>query len=248
MRFPSICALTASLGLLAGSATAQSQVSIQFQNGFVSVSARNAPLRTILQEWARVGRTNIVNAERVTGSPLTIELVNVPEQEALATLLRGITGYVVGARQVASTGPSSFDRIMILPGNSATVAARPANSPPVAAAPPPAITFVPGDADDDQGVPVDGRVLSAAQLQNQIREANARAAGQQGQPAQPVQPEPAARTGQPAPGQPTTQPTTNQPTNRGNPFFTGPTSGRAGAIDPVPQQRNPLRPNGDPEP
>ena len=245
MRFPHICALTASFALLAGSAAAQSPVSIQFQNGFVTVTARNAPLRTILQEWARVGRTNIINAERVTGGPMTIELVNVPEQQALATLLRGITGYVVGARQVASTGPSSFDRIMLLPSTVAAVANRPSNPTPVAAAPPPAITFVPGDPDDEPGVPVDGRVLSAAQLQNQIREANARAVNQNPNQAQPpTQPEPAARTGQPT----SNQPTTTQPTGNRNPFFTGPTSGRAGEINPVPQQRNPLRPNGDPEP
>ena len=43
---------------------------------------------------------------------------------------------------------------------------------------------------------------------------------------------------------PVTQPTATP----ANPFFSG-TSGRPGEVAPVPQQpRNPLRPNGDPEP
>lgn len=233
MRFSRLYALAASFALLAGTAHAQtSPVSIQFQNGMVSVSARNVPLRTILQEWSRVGRTTIVNAERVTGAPVTIELSNVPEQEALATLLRGVTGYIVGARQVLATGPSSFDRIMIMPGT-ATVAARSSAPPPPPAPPPSPITFVPGQPDDDPQDAAAARV-TAQQLQNQIRESNARAAANR------VEPEGDA---------PARPPTTPAPTaTPGNPFFSG-VSGRPGEVTPVPQQpRNPLRPNGDPEP
>ena len=102
------------------SAAAQSPgVSIQFHNnGTVTLQARNAPLRTILQEWARSGGTTIINADRVSAAPMTIELTNVPERDALATILRSTSGYVVGARAVAATGASSYDRIMVLPQSS----------------------------------------------------------------------------------------------------------------------------------
>jgi hypothetical protein len=240
-----ITAFLLGLSILMGTpAAAQApSVSIQFQNGYVSLQARNAPLRTILNEWARTGRTTIINADRVAGAPLTIQLTNVPEREALATLLRSVSGYVLGARQVASSGPSTFDRIMIVPTSS--VAATPARvftntpsatpgapGPQPATQPPPPVAFVPGDPDDSgaqDGSP--NRVLTAAQLQQQL---NARAAAARA--AEQAQEEDAARTSTPAARTPA------------NPIFSGP-SGRPGEITPIPQQpRNPLRPNGDPEP
>ena len=216
-------------------------VSIQFQNGYVSLQARNAPLRTILNEWARTGRTTIVNGDRVAGAPLTLELTNVPEREALATLLRSVAGYIVGARQVASTGPSAFDRIMIVPTSS--VAPAPArvftNTPSAAPGPaapqpppPPPVALVPGDP-DEPGAPESGpnRILTAQQLQQQL---NARAA--------------AARAAEQAEENDAVRQATPPARTPANPIFSGP-SGRPGEIAPVPQQpRNPLRPNGDPEP
>jgi hypothetical protein len=225
--------------LIGAPAAAQAPtVSIQFQNGYVSLQARNAPLRTILNEWARTGRTTIINGDRVAGPPLTLELTNVPEREALATLLRSVGGYIVGARQVASTGPSAFDRIMIVP-TSSVVAPAPTrvftNTPsaaPQPPPPPPPVAFIPGDPDEPgAGDSGPNRILTAQQLQQQLnaRAAAARAAEQAEDDAAVGQSTPPART-------------------PGNPIFSGP-SGRPGEIAPVPQQpRNPLRPNGDPEP
>ena len=64
-------------------------------------SRKNATLRQILAEWARVGQTKIVNAERVPGGPMTLELTNVPEVEALEILLRSAGGYVLAPRACA---------------------------------------------------------------------------------------------------------------------------------------------------
>ena len=224
--------------MVTSAAAAQSTgVSVQFHNdGTVSLQARNVPLRTILQEWARSGRTTFINAERVTGAPMTIELTNVTERDALATLLRGTSGYIIGARPVVTAGASLYDRVMVLPQSTTSPTTRVVStSPSPSPTPPPPIAFVPGDPDD---VPVDpnGRVLTAQQLQNQLA-ARAAAAQQQLQGQQaPPPPDQMAR--------PATQPTTTP----ANPFFQG-TSGRPGEIAPVPQQpRNPLRPNGDPEP
>ena len=57
------------------------------QDGRVSIVAKDATVRQILTEWARVGQTKIVNVERIPGGPMTIELTNVPEAHALEILL-----------------------------------------------------------------------------------------------------------------------------------------------------------------
>src|SRR5437773_913119 len=51
--------------LLASGASAEVQLSIQ--NGRVSLKAKDATLRQIMQEWARVGQTKIINVERIPG-------------------------------------------------------------------------------------------------------------------------------------------------------------------------------------
>jgi hypothetical protein len=227
--------------MMTSAASAQSPVSLQFHNdGTLTLKARDVPLRTILQEWARSGRTMFVNADRVTGAPMTIELTNVPERDALAILLRGTSGYIVGARPTAAAGASAFDRIMILPQSSTPPTARVVSSSPTPTPPPPApVAFVPGDPDDQQDP--NARVLTPQQLNNQLA---ARAAAARQQLEQQQQQQPPNANPQDQMARPVTQPTTTP----ANPFFTG-TSGRPGEIAPVPQQpRNPLRPNGDPEP
>jgi hypothetical protein len=101
--------------VLAGPASAQQTVKLQFNAGQVTLSAQNAPVRAILAEWAKLGGATIVNADRVAGPPLTLELAGVPERQALDTVLRSVAGYIVAPRPAGSTGASAFDRIMILP-------------------------------------------------------------------------------------------------------------------------------------
>jgi hypothetical protein len=110
-------------------AIAQQPVTLQFDGGRVTLSARNAPVRTILAEWARLGGATVVNGERVAGPPVTLELTDVPERQALDVILRGVAGYMLAPRRVGSVGVSAFDRIMILPTSVA-----PRNPPPTAAA------------------------------------------------------------------------------------------------------------------
>jgi len=40
------------------------------------------------------GQTRIVNVDRLSGPPVSIELTNVPEAQALDTLLRAVSGYL----------------------------------------------------------------------------------------------------------------------------------------------------------
>lgn len=110
-------------------ADAQQPVSVQFRAGRVTLVTRNAPIRTILAEWARLGGATVVNGERVAGAPVTLELTDVPERQALDVILRGVAGYMLAPRRAGSVGASTFDRIMILPTSVA-----PRNPPPVAAA------------------------------------------------------------------------------------------------------------------
>jgi hypothetical protein len=121
-----VLVVVAMLGAGATSAAAQG-VTLEFQDGKVRLTAQNVPVSLILSEWARRGRTTIVNGERVPGPPITIELQDVSEQQALDILLRSASGYLVGARETAMAGASSFDRIYILP----------TSSRPTTAAPPP---------------------------------------------------------------------------------------------------------------
>ena len=110
-------------------ADAQQPVSVQFRAGRVTLVARNAPIRAILAEWARLGGATVVNGERVAGAPVTLELTDVPERQALDVILRGVAGYMLAPRRAGSVGASTFDRIMILPTSVA-----PRNPAPVAAA------------------------------------------------------------------------------------------------------------------
>ena len=52
---------------------------------------------------------------RVAGAPVTLELTDVPERQALDIVLRSVAGYMLAPRRAGSPGASTFDRIMILP-------------------------------------------------------------------------------------------------------------------------------------
>src|SRR3954469_12787894 len=115
---------------LFAAASASADVKVSMQNGHVTVIAKDATVRQILTEWARVGQTKIVNVERVPGGPITLELRNVTESQALEVLLRTLSGYIAAPRSAEAANLSQFDRIIIMP----TIAsARPAT----ATAPPP---------------------------------------------------------------------------------------------------------------
>src|SRR3954453_6271336 len=86
-------------------------VTVTISNGTVSVSAQDATIRQILTEWARVGQTRIVNIERVSGPPVSLELTNVPEAQALDTLLRAVSGYLAAPRAAVVPNASTYDRI-----------------------------------------------------------------------------------------------------------------------------------------
>jgi len=156
-------------GLTAGLATPAiaGELSITMSGGRVTVIAQDVPLRQILAEWARIGNTRIVHAEKLTGGPLTLQLVDVPEKQALDILLRSAAGFITAARATPVEGASVYDRVIILatsrpPVGGVTAAPAPFNNrasiaPQLPPQPPP---------DDDNGEPGDQGPMIPPGMQN----------------------------------------------------------------------------------
>jgi hypothetical protein len=207
-------------------------------NGRVTIIAQDVPLRQILQEWARQGGTTIMNAEKIVGAPITLELVNVSERQALDTLLRSTAGYVAAPRPVGTVGASVYDRIMILP----------TSRPPatVAAAAPPVYQPRP------QPMPVDEEESDDDQPPN-MPFPNPNVGGQPPQVAPQVAPFPGQQPVTPN-GEPMMQPN-GQPGMQPSPVQTAPRPGALpapqtpnGMPNPYQPQGQPMTPNGVPNP
>jgi hypothetical protein len=127
-----VCGFALAVGLTLPATARAGDVRLTIRDGRVALSAHDASLRQILIEWERVGGTRVFNRDRVSATPVTIELVDVPEAQALAALLRPIAGYVTALRLDPSGGASRYSRIILMPGEAApwagagAVAAQPA--------------------------------------------------------------------------------------------------------------------------
>ena len=140
--------LAGSLIVLATASAARADVRVTMHDGRVTVIAKDATLRQIFTEWARVGQTKIVNVERIPGGPISIELTDVPEAQALDVLLRSLSGYMAAPRPTPVANLSRYDRILVMPTPVATRAAAPGGVP----------TFQqpPSDEAGDDQTPVNG--------------------------------------------------------------------------------------------
>src|SRR5580704_10751625 len=90
------------LAVVGAASTAAADVHLTIQSGRVTLVARDATVRQILAEWERVGQTKVINADRIAGGPLNLEMTNVPEQKALDVLLRSVSGVVLAPRAGAA--------------------------------------------------------------------------------------------------------------------------------------------------
>jgi hypothetical protein len=99
-------------------AAAQSSLFLQFTNGRVTLHAENVSLRQILARWAELGQTAILNGDKVSDVQLTLQLDDVPERDAIATLLRNAGGYILVRREEPLSGAALIDRILIYPVSS----------------------------------------------------------------------------------------------------------------------------------
>jgi hypothetical protein len=102
-------------------APAGPKVQITFETGgTVTLKATDASAREILAEWARLGGSTFVGAERLMGSPMTLEFNRQPERDVIASILRQASGYVIGPRRAGTIGASSFEVVYILATSTAT--------------------------------------------------------------------------------------------------------------------------------
>jgi len=137
---------------LAAAAPTWAQLRLTMGDGYVTLSARDVTISQILAEWAKVGQTSIVNGDRVPGGPVTLELANLPEAQALDVILRSASGYLAAPRTIPVPSLSRYDRILVLPTSSPSRATTPppASASRVPQAVPPAFQqrIAPDDQDD----------------------------------------------------------------------------------------------------
>jgi hypothetical protein len=141
--------------MVAGSASlvAAGDLTLTLANGRATLIAQDVPLRQILDEWARVGNTTIVNGDKLMGPPMTLQLVDRPEREVLDLLLRSASGYIAAPRGANLAGASQFARVMILPVSRGPVGVVSTPPPTQFGRPPSAVQQMPvAVADDDDPV------------------------------------------------------------------------------------------------
>lgn len=196
------------------------EVKVSFSNGQVTIVATDASPRQILAEWARLGQVRITNLDRLSGGPMTLQLTDVPEAQALETLLRGTAGFVAAPRAEAVAASSRYDRILLLPGVAPAV-------PAITAGPPSAATNSFGrgrpaviptfDAADDNE-PEPARPMPGMPPSGMSRDTGQPTYGRQANPGQATMPGMIIQTPTGYPGMPTTpspnastQPSASQP-------------------------------------
>lgn len=102
---------------------------LSIQDGKVTLDAQDVTIRQILTEWARVGKTRIVNVERLSGGPITIKFDALPEKQALDIILRAVPGYVAAPRETLIADASVYETILVMPTTTAVAALRPSGLP-----------------------------------------------------------------------------------------------------------------------
>jgi hypothetical protein len=218
------CVLLAALAMAVSLPATAGELKLTMQNGRVTLIAENVPVRQILQEWARIGQTRIVNAEKLSGPNVTLQLIDTPERDALDILLRSASGYIAAPRPTPLANAAIYDRVTIFMSTTRA----PAQAAATAAAPPP--TFqrpMPDDSDEPINVQMPPQMVNPAN-----------------------QPYP----GMPPQGMPAQQPMPMQPGPTTSPVPGPITSPRPGALPqptmpgtaPNPYQPVPLRPGGGP--
>src|SRR5258706_3840806 len=103
---------------------------LTIRDGRVSLDAQDVTIRQILTEWARVGKTRIVNLERVDSGLVTLKFDGVPEDEALDVILRTLPGYMAAPRPLQVADASIYDRIVVIPTTTAVAAVSGARTTP----------------------------------------------------------------------------------------------------------------------
>ena len=131
------CAFVAALAFGVSGPAAAGELKLSMQNGRVTIVADNVPLRQILQEWARVGQTKIINADKMNGPNITLQLTDASEKDALDILLRSASGYIAAPRPVPVANAAYYDRVTIMATSRAPAVTASQMTPPTFQRPPP---------------------------------------------------------------------------------------------------------------
>ncbi len=128
----------------AAQAAAERKLQLTFEkNGTVTLIASNVTVREILAEWARLGNTQMLNADKLTGAPITVQFESQPEAVVLESLLRSTAGYILYPRlENSSPGASMWQFVSILPTSHPTTLYTPTSSAPQIA---PVVQAMPDD-------------------------------------------------------------------------------------------------------
>lgn len=195
MRLLLCCASLAALvcGVSAHLSAQTPKLELTIQDGRVTLIAQDVPLKDVLQAWARVGDTRIVNGDKMVSTRVTLQIRNTPEAAALDILLRSAAGYIAAPRPADHPGPSRYDRITILVSSTPPAATAPAAAmayqrpaqpqaePQADLTPQPSPAYsVPADASDpqmDAPIPVSGSFEGAQPAPSQARPSGSPFAG-----------------------------------------------------------------------
>jgi hypothetical protein len=128
------------------------KLELTFDRGTVALDAVNVSVRDVLNEWQRQSGCQFVNADKLPGSPLTLQFpAGTPQLMVLDSLLRGLGtantgyGYIVGPRDVDGAAEAACGAVYILPTSRPTTSA--SYTPPPGA--PVAAPIVSGSPDDE---------------------------------------------------------------------------------------------------
>ena len=108
------CVLLAAMAVGLSVPATAGDLKLTMANGRVTLIANNVPLRQILQEWARIGQANVVNADKLQSPMMTLQIVDAPERDVLDILLRSAAGYIAAPRPTVVANAAVFDRVTIM--------------------------------------------------------------------------------------------------------------------------------------
>src|SRR6187402_1384165 len=120
MNVGTVFVFSAVLGLLAASDTAAQKLSLHIDGGLVTLEADNVTVDEVLARWVDTTGLNLISKSGLGSDiPVSLHLEAVPERQALAMVLRDLSGYIMGERRDPLTGIVTIDRLMILPQSAA---------------------------------------------------------------------------------------------------------------------------------
>jgi hypothetical protein len=123
------------------------KLQLSFDKGHVNLVAQNVTLREILSEWQRQNGCQFVNADKLTGGPVSFEFGQEAEIHVIEALLRGVAGYIVAPRADTAQTGSICGSVFILPTSRPTTTS--SSYTPTVSSPLSAPLMQPGSPDDE---------------------------------------------------------------------------------------------------